>query len=84
MNDWYGNFGMSSGSWVTMMIMMVLVWALVIWVVVMLVRATQSGTRSESPSAGRDPLAILDERFARGELDQEEYFARRTALGTKS
>ena len=80
MNDWYGGFEMSSGSWVTMTMMMVLVWALVIWVVVMLVRATRPGTSSQSRAAGHDALTILDERFARGELEEEEYRVRKNAL----
>ena len=35
-------------------------------------------------SAHRDPMSILDERFARGELESEEYEARKAVLrGTK-
>jgi putative membrane protein len=36
-------------------------------------------TRSQSGPA-REPIAILEDRFARGEIDEKEFKARRTAL----
>lgn len=40
------------------------------------------GRRSTSADrSGRSARQILDERFARGEIDQEEYRRRRTELG---
>lgn len=73
---WWG-FGM-------MGISMVLFWTLLIVIIIALVRhfgRTSSGTSAprysdERPSAER----LLDERFARGEIDEEEYRARRAAL----
>lgn len=54
-------------------IWMILVWALVIGGVVWVV--TQLSTRNSTP--GRDGAdnarRILDERFARGEIDEDEY-----------
>ncbi|WP_345382043.1 SHOCT domain-containing protein [Pseudonocardia yuanmonensis] len=44
----------------------------------------QGGTRGDEQSgngAGGEARRILDERFARGEIDEEEYRRRRTMLG---
>ena len=63
-------FAMSIGS--------LLFLALIVIGIVMLVRGPSSGPepRREGPSAGQ----ILDERFARGEIDEEEYQSRKRAL----
>lgn len=53
------------------------------WVVVaLMVRAViQGGSRAPAPPpAGPDPLHILDERLARGEIDPAEYAERRRLL----
>jgi putative membrane protein len=53
-------------------------WALIIWAVVMLVRHwTVSGDRA--PWAARRPpgLEVLEERYARGEINREEYLQKR-------
>ena len=45
----------------------------------------QGGTRDHEPSGnstdGGEARRILDERFARGEIDEEEYRRRRAILG---
>ena len=41
-------------------------------------RAASAGGQGRGPD--RDPMGILDERFARGELDREEYEARKAVL----
>ena len=56
-------------------IMMALFWLAVIAVVVWAVRDRGSSER-RSP----DPRQILEERFARGEISEEEFEARRRAL----
>lgn len=68
------------GGWVFGPIMMVLFLALIVAGIVLLVRWL---TRSEGrQSASRpDALAILQERFARGEIDKDEYDDRRKTLG---
>jgi putative membrane protein len=70
--------GMGWGGWLMMTITVVAFWALVAAVVVALIRAT----RSESPRHDRhkDALELLDERFARGEIDEEDYHHRRDLL----
>lgn len=54
---------------------MVLVVGLVVWLIVYLVRADQGrGT------GAKGALDLLDERYARGEIDREEYLERRADL----
>ncbi len=80
MMDWYGDSGMSSGGWVAMTLMMGLFWGFLILAAVLVFRSLGRGPE---PQVRSDPMAILDERFARGEVDQEEYAARKAALGRK-
>ena len=76
--DWYGN-GMGTGGWVVMIAMMTIFWGLVILAGVMIFRGS-SGRRSGGGTQDRGALEILDDRFGRGEVDREEYEARRVAL----
>ena len=55
---------------------MVLLWVVSIGAIVLLVRAFAGG----APSGGRPALQVLDERFARGEIDREEYEEKRRLL----
>lgn len=80
MMDWYdGDVGWT--AWLTMTAMMLVFWGLVVVVVIVVARSLGSdrGERSD-PSAPRDPLQILDERLARGEIDEAEYRERREVL----
>ncbi len=43
-------------------------------------RAARTAGPSRGPAASSSAEAILDERFARGEIDDEEYQRRRTLL----
>jgi putative membrane protein len=61
---------------------MVLVWLLFIGVIVAGIVLAIRGS-SERPSgrgSGKSALEILDERFARGEIDREEYEERKRVL----
>ena len=70
----YGGWGMGLG-W----IFMLLFWVLVIVGIVALVK----WLRNQNPGTSRaDARQILDERYARGEIDREEYQRRRQNLGT--
>ncbi len=64
-------------------IMMIVFIAVAVVVVVLLVRWLGSpghgGTQHQLPS--KAPLDILNERFARGEIDKEEFEERRRILG---
>ncbi len=67
--------GWNDGSWVwgiVMMVVMVGVVALVVWAIV------RSGDRPREHRP--DALEILEERFARAEIDQEEFEQRRHIL----
>ena len=78
----WGNQGWGVGMWIVMAIAMVIFWAIVVFGVVALVRYlghshdTPSGSAS-GPTSG--PEAILRERLARGEIDEEQF---RKTLGT--
>ena len=78
MTEWGGGgFGMVLGP-----IVMILALAVVIAVAVLLVRwlgGPWSG--SASSDSGRRALDILKERYARGEIDKDEFEARRRVLG---
>lgn len=72
-----GTMGWAGG--VGMLVLMVLVLAAVVSLAVVLARR---GPRPPSPAG--TARRILDERFARGEIDQEEYHRRRDALDRTS
>ena len=80
MYGWYGgDWGI--GAWIVMLLVMVLFWGGLVAFVVFLARRPPGGsvTHSLRPSH-HDAELILNERFARGEIDAEEYNARRVAL----
>ena len=75
----YGN-DMGWGGWVLMTVSVLAFWALVAAVVVALVRSGRGDTRPhERP---KEALELLDERFARGEIDETDYHRRRELLIT--
>lgn len=73
----WGN-GWGWGGWVMMSISMLVFWGLVAWVVVTLARGP-----ARTPPTERSAEEILAERFARGEIDHDEFVARRAALRGK-
>ena len=77
-NDGMG-YGMGWGGWVLMAVVMVAFWGLVVAGVLALFRSMRT---DRTASFGPDARAreILDERFARGEIDAEEYRLRRDEL----
>lgn len=80
MMNW-GN-GWGGGAWLMMFPMMLIFWGAVAWVLVVAIRHLGSPERANpGGAAGRpDAMQILDERFARGEIDAQEYRERRDAL----
>jgi putative membrane protein len=76
MMDW-GNGGPSAGDWVAMSAMMVLFWGVLIALAVWVVRTARSDRGSRSADRGD---TLLAERFARGEIDSEEFTRSRELL----
>jgi putative membrane protein len=70
--------GGSWWGWTLMSVMMVGFWALVIWAVVAFVGSLRRG--ESRPTGDLDPQQILANRFARGEIDAEEYHRRLETL----
>ena len=66
---WGGDWGW--GAWLAMAVMMLAFWALVFWAGLTLARSDRRRPDSE---------AILGERFARGDIDDDEYRRRRELL----
>jgi putative membrane protein len=78
MMGWYGD-GMGWGGWIAMTLAMVVFWTVVVLAVVAIFRGT-SESRATRGESRPDPMAILEERFARGEIDADEYRARLDVL----
>ncbi len=75
--DWGG---MGGGGWVVMAVLMLAFWALVVGGVVVLFRNRRPAGSDSGTTPGRSAENVLDERFARGEIDEQEYHARRAVL----
>lgn len=72
-------YGTGWGGWLLMTLVMVAFWALVVFGIVALFRGPVAhGPRSAD--RGGDAQRILDERFARGEIDADEYRSRQSLL----
>jgi putative membrane protein len=70
------NYGMGWGGWLLMSLAMVAFWAIVVFGVVALFRGFGTPGPGADRRRGEDAQRVLDERFARGEIDQQEYLAR--------
>jgi len=78
-------YGPGEGAWgFVMMFMSLLFLALIAVGVVLVVRSFSHGGQASSRGDGNRALDILDERFARGEIDQQEYEERRRTLTNRS
>jgi putative membrane protein len=78
---YWGN-GMGGWGMVLMTVSSLLFWGLVIAGIVALVRYAGRGAQVAAPTGPRPaPQQVLAERFARGEIDEEEYTRRLQVLG---
>jgi putative membrane protein len=77
---WWGPGGGGWVGWFFMAFMMMVFWGLLIVLVVWLVRTTRPFPGKDDGRDRSNALAILEERFARGEIDREEFEQRRAAL----
>jgi len=76
----YGmGYGMGFGGWFFGPLMMIVVFALLVGAVVLVLRLLGIGGPGQSR---RNALDLLNERFARGEIDKAEYEERRGVLGS--
>ncbi len=86
MMDWNNGWGMGGwgmGGWLFMGLGVILFWGVVIYGLITLLRPRATGRPDQPPPAGPGTSTAqqtLDERFARGELDEEEYRRRRDLL----
>lgn len=69
--DNYGNWTGSALGWFGGGVMMIVFWVLLIALIVWIVR--EAGGRHSQPHSGSQALAILKERYAKGEIDKEEF-----------
>ncbi|MFE9644461.1 SHOCT domain-containing protein [Streptomyces sp. NPDC006365] len=76
---WYDH-DVSGWGWFGMSLGMVLFWALIITALVLVFRAANQPHEHTQTPAAPTPEQILGERFARGEIDEEEYQRRLNAL----
>jgi putative membrane protein len=81
MVGWYGDH-MTGWGYFLMGSSTLAFWVLVVAAVVLLARSSNAGTRggSRNPRDTAAPDQILAQRFARGEIDDEEYRRRLDAL----
>lgn len=77
---WYGH-DVSGWGWFAMSAGMILFWALVITAAVLLFRAMNRAPEQHPHTlTGPSPEQLLAERFARGDIDEEEYRRRLATL----
>ena len=82
--DWGGMGwgGMGAGTWVVMSLLMLAFWALVVFGVIALFRSGKTSD-SDGGAPSSPPQQLLDDRFARGEIDAEEDQARKGLLHSR-
>jgi putative membrane protein len=56
-------------------------WILIIFAIVMLIKAVGKSNNSNSEEHRETPLEILEKRYARGEIDDQEFAHRKQELG---
>ncbi|MGZ8640366.1 MAG: SHOCT domain-containing protein [Actinomycetota bacterium] len=77
---WHGDGYGGWGGWLVMALTMLVFWGGLIILAVWAIRSFGRPAGSDRPEErSSDAIAILEERFARGEIDQEE-FERRGAV----
>ncbi|HEX8859312.1 MAG TPA: SHOCT domain-containing protein [Actinomycetes bacterium] len=76
----WGWNGWAWWGWALMSLSMVAFWGLVIWGIVALFRRPADRWPGDGRREEPDPERILGERFARGEIDEEEYHRRLQTL----
>jgi putative membrane protein len=78
MGNWgeFGWWGMGLGF-----VFMILFWLLISLGIAALIRWLQAQSGSAQGTRGKTPLEIVQERYARGEIDRDEYEQKKRDLG---
>ncbi|KPI19038.1 Protein of unknown function DUF2078, membrane [Actinobacteria bacterium OK074] len=79
---YWNQHDMSGWDWFAMSIGSVLLWTVLVAVAVLLFRTLSRGTQHPHTPAAPPPERVLADRFARGELDEDEYRNRLAVLRT--
>jgi len=66
-------------GWIVMAVCMLAFWAVVIYLMAMMFRTDRANGPGRT-SQESDPLRLLETRFARGDIDSDEFVARRQVL----
>jgi putative membrane protein len=84
MYDWHDN-GWGPGRWIAMVLMMLAFWGLIAALVMYVVRnlGHRSGDYQQDSPPTANAMRILDDRFARGDIDTGEYNQRRDVLRSR-
>lgn len=78
-----GHMDLDGGWWVAMLVGMLLFWTLIALAIgwgIREINRSHRATPGEAVSLARDPIGILDERLASGDISPEEYRERRELL----
>jgi len=78
MMHWYNDMG--GWGYLMMALNMVLFWGLLITAIILLIRYFGAGRQGGAARGGEHAGRILAERFARGEINEDEYHGRLDAL----
>ncbi|MBF6456106.1 MULTISPECIES: SHOCT domain-containing protein [Nocardia] len=76
MTGWVSQTGWA--GWTVMAVCMLVFWAAVIYLMAALFRTDRAGDSARPTDS--DPLRMLESRFARGDIDADEFVARRQLL----
>ena len=78
----YRDHMMWGGGWFLGPIMMLIFLAIIVFVVVLLVRwLWPGGSIAQSGANSKSAMNILEERFARGEIEKEEFEEKKRVIG---
>ncbi|MBF6439612.1 SHOCT domain-containing protein [Nocardia cyriacigeorgica] len=77
MTGWVGQAGWA--GWTVMAVGMLVFWVAVIYLMAALFRTDRAADPAARPTDS-DPLRVLESHFARGDIDADEFVARRCLL----
>jgi len=78
MTRWHDGWG--PGAWIAMAFVMLVFWTIVVAAIIALVRSNLGRGHDHISGRADDAERILAERFARGEIDADDYKQRRDLL----